>query len=109
MPLPSGTFSSPNPGRLQVTFTGQFGIQTGSDFGAGTKTLVLRAFIGSGPTRQTCILAFNAGESGFLERAYPGGNDPVDVGMEVVTYTLGGGPGSISFSKARITCVLIKR
>lgn len=106
MALPTGSFSSPNAGRLQVSFSAQWGSNTG-DLGAGVK-LFIRVYIGSGGDLQTGIMAFNAGESAFLERDYPGGNVAVPVGMEYVSHTLVG-PSSVGINKCRITCVLIKR
>ena len=106
MPLPSGNFSSPNAGRLQVSFSGQWGSSSG-DRNASV-SLVVRAFIGSGADRQTSIMVFNAGESAMLERDYPGGGAIVPVGMEYVSHSLSG-PSAVGFNKCRITCVLIKR
>jgi hypothetical protein len=106
MALPTGSFSSSNAGRLQVSFSGQWGSNTG-DRGAGVQ-LYIRAYVGSGADLQTSIMAFNGGEAGFIERDYAGGNVAVPVGMEYVSHTLVG-PSSVGINKCRITCVLIKR
>lgn len=90
-----------------MSFTGQWGSNTG-DRNAGVQ-LAIRAFVGaSGPSRQTSVMMFNAGESALIERDYPGGGVAVPVGMEYIEHLLVG-PSQVGFNKCRITCVLIKR
>ena len=110
MPLPSGNFSSSSSGRLQVVFSGQFGIQTGNDWGNGTALqLVIRCKVGTGANLQTAVLTLSSGNAtATLERDYVGGSGAVPVAMEYVTHNLSG-PSSVTFSQCRIACYLIKR
>jgi predicted heme/steroid binding protein len=110
MALPSGNFSSGQTGRLQVVFSGQFYTQSGSDWGNGTALeLVIRCKLGAGADLQTGVLRLSAGHNSVtLERDYVGGSGNVAVAFEYVSHNLSG-PSTVGFSKARVSCYLIKR
>ena len=109
MALPSGNFSSASSGRLQVFFSGQFATNSGGDFGSGTLELIIRCKVGSGGDLQTAILRLRAGvASATLERDYTGGSGNVPVALEYVSHTFSG-PSSMSFTKCRVACYLVKR
>lgn len=102
MGLPSGIFTHELPGRLQVTFQGQFHAEGPSwpstDVRDTAWDIVLRCFVGEAPDRETAML----GPTCVIERQYPGGFAEVPVGMEYVDHYFGG-YGEMSFTKLGIT------
>jgi hypothetical protein len=73
MGFPSGTFSHPASGRLQVSFSAEFFSYTGSDWGSGTAALVLRCVVGSGAGQQVAYIRLGGSNTATLERDYTGG------------------------------------
>jgi hypothetical protein len=100
MGLPSGNFWHELPGRLRVTFQGQYEVNE-SDWGSGAWSLVLRCYVGDGAGRLTAML----GPACVIELDYPGAYADVPVGMEYVTHSFGGA-GSVAWRKLAITCRL---
>lgn len=104
MPLPSGTFSDTASGRLQVVFRGRWGID-GAEWPSDTAAdLILRAYLGTGETRQTALL--HAGSAtAFLERDYTAGTE-LAVGMEYVGHEFDG-EAELCATDLQISCYVV--
>jgi len=108
MALPSGTFSSPYAGLLEIVFSGEFSSQTGGDFGANTaRYLALSCNVSNGSMIGKTYIKTGVPSSTLL-LAYPGGNVAWSLSMAYEAHQLSG-PSSVSVQNAAITCALIKR
>lgn len=104
MGLPSGTFSHPASGRLQVTFRGKWLTNAGNDWGSGTLNLYLRAYVGAGGARKTAMLSL-ASTTAVIDVAYTGGTE-VPVGLEYAAHQFSG-PSAISAADLECVCRLL--
>lgn len=105
MSVPSGTFTNPVSGRLQVTFSGTW-LTNSSDWGSGAWSLALRCVVDNGTIRQTAIIDILT-SSAIIELDYTS-NTNVSVSMAEISYNIVGA-GTVAATKLRIGCCLIKR
>lgn len=117
MSLPlTGTYSSPNAGKLRATLSAQFYANTYRDAGfpssgnAGSSNLSIRGYIGpSGSPTYTPIIEKYSGTS-YIELDYPGGNVPWPCGIEEVAHlNPSSGLWSYGFSNIKLSFVLQKK
>lgn len=103
MGLPTGTFTHPASGRLQVVFSGQWRVDD-ADWTGGDWDIVLRCFVGSGADRRTATISL-LNPTATLEVAYTGGAE-LPVGMEYVAHSLES-EGSVAARNLSIACHLL--
>lgn len=109
MGVPSGNFSSPYAGQLEVTFSGNFSSSSGGDWGTGNaKYQAFLCTVYQGGTLKGQTFIQNTAPSGLLLLDYPGGGVVWTVAMTEAAYQLSG-PSSVSTTNLRIGCVLIKK
>jgi hypothetical protein len=96
MAFPTGNFAHELPGRLRVTFQGQYAVND-DDAGAAGWAFPVRCYVDD----LTALL----GPACVIETDYPGSYAEVPVGMEEVSHTFGG-TGTIAWTKLVITCRL---
>ncbi len=109
MGLPSGTFSSPSSGLLDVTFSGEFYSQSGGDWGAvGGRYIAFLCRVLQAGVEVGGGYVKTGSPSCSLLLAYPGGNVAWTIDMSVAGYSLSG-PSAVGATNLRIACALIKR
>jgi hypothetical protein len=86
MGLPSGTFTHPASGRLQVVFRGAWTADD-AEWTGGDWDILLRCYVGSGGARRTAMVSLR-NSTATIEVPYTGGAE-VHVGMEYVTHGFG--------------------
>jgi len=109
MGYPSGTFNSPNSGKLQITFSGVFFTSTGGGapawFGGSGAGAFVRLLCTAG-SRTTVIT--DSSPSNIIEVDYVGGTN-VAVSMSLIAYAGGSGIWTVGATNLLIRCILMKR
>lgn len=108
MGFPSGTYSRPASGKLQITFSGKFGSNTSGGapawFGApGGANVRILCQAGS---KQTIITT--DGPTGLIEMDYTA-NTSLSVSMSLIDRAFGSGPSAVYAEQLLIRCILMKR
>lgn len=105
MATPSGTYSNSKSGKLQITFSGRWSSSQG-DFGSSTAVLdIIGSAVQGGVTHQ-CNLGFGC-TTATLELDYTAG-ESISVAMTHFRHTIPAA-GSVSATRLRIRCYLIKK
>lgn len=114
MGYPSGTFSDPSAGRLEVHFNSRFNssaVSGGSGdwwTGGASWNVVLKCSVtDAGGTVYKAFIDFKTPHA-LITLDYPGGNAAWTVAIEYYSDSQGG-LGSVSSIAPTITCILIKR
>jgi hypothetical protein len=109
MGYPSGIFTSPNSGKLQISFSGEFYSSSGGGapawFGGSGAGMFIRLLCSAG-SRTTVIS--DQGPSNLIEMDYVAGTS-VPVSISLLARQAGAGIYSQSAANLTIRCILMKR
>lgn len=104
MGLPSGTFTHPASGRLQVVFRGAWTADD-AEWTGGDWDILLRCYVGTGAARRNAMISLRNPTAMIEVVAYTGGTS-VPVGMEYVTHSLGSAD-TVAARPLNIACHLL--
>lgn len=111
MAYPSGTFSDPSPGRLEVHFSSEFSSSAaGGDWwgGGGSWNVILKCTINDNAGNvKTAVIQFGT-PTATVTMDYPGGNAAWTLAIEHYNHSYGG-LGGVSAINPTITAFLIKK